>query len=555
MTAMLGAAILIAGTFEPEPTNGADIHGASIETIEGRQFWIFDHADPMWVDLGHGPGDELRITGPLTVAAVVRMKEKPPAKVAVVSKWRLAEGARSYELGVLPSGYLFFTLSETGSWDRQGRELTSSWPLTPGETHFVTASFAPGESMTITIDGEPAGRTERAVPDQLYDSETPVYIGNRPGHTEGCGFPGWVGEVLIEDESWSEDHARQAAEARGLSRPAPEGYEPLEPPYDLDEVKERTREWYSDLQAPDLQYGAYRLTQGQPADLYAAADIAWIRYIMRDLELSDSERAEWVDFIQDQQRPDDGGYDHITGHCATHAFCHATGALNMLGADHRHRPAILDPYRDIAGIDEWLDGINWHHQWGASHDIWGAGLPIACDPETPEDWREEFFHWLDKENNPTTGMWRIGQPAANDLEALGGAFHIWPLYAAVDRPLPHPERVIDHVLDLQQPSGSFEVGGFGYGNMDGVWVLAYLMPRTGYRRAEVRAALEAGLDGLIELYNTERGAFFTDAHGTESRISTLGILSQALPERVQGQPWLNPWHQPELFDPAWEGEN
>jgi hypothetical protein len=140
------------------------------------------------------------------------------------------------------------------------------------------------------------------------------------------------------------------------------------------------------------------------------------------------------------------------------------------------------------------------------------------------------------------------------MEYLGGAFHIWPLYAALERPLPYPERVIDSVLRLQEANGAFG-GGFDYGNMDGVWVLQYLAQRRPYRREDVLAALERNAHGLMRLYNDEPSRFLGSAHSTESRIATLAILQAALPELFTAErPWRNPWHRRELFVIRCEGQ-
>ena len=259
------------------------------------------------------------------------------------------------------------------------------------------------------------------------------------------------------------------------------------------------------------------------------------------------ERAEWIRFIQDQQSAEDGSYRHRTGHCKTHAFCHATGALNMLGGRQRHEPKLLETYLDVAGVPAWMDSINWVNQWGGSHDIWGAGVPLTASPQTPAAWKEAVFRWLGDTVDPETGFWRKGVKARSQLEYLGGAFHIWPLYAIDGRRLPYPERVIDSVLKLQRSDGSFD-GDFGYGNMDGVWVLQYLAERHSHRRAEVLAALQRNLRGLMDIYNRAPGRFLANAHGTESRIATLAILQTALPERFTStKPWRNPWHERKLF--------
>ena len=103
------------------------------------------------------------------------------------------------------------------------------------------------------------------------------------------------------------------------------------------------------------------------------------------------------------------------------------------------------------------------------------------------------------------------------------------------------------MLALQHPNGAFG-GSFGYGHMDGVWVLAHLLTRADHRREAVRKALERSVQGLMEVFHFEPEAFFTDAHATLSRISALGICHEALPDLFKSScKWRNPWARRELF--------
>ncbi len=519
----------------------------AIVPFRGEWALRFERRGRTLLDLGQGDGEKLRLTGPLTLATVVQLESMPTTKVSLISKWLLRAGGRSYELGVSPSGQVFFTISASGSWPKDAKELLSTRTLRPGVPYHLAAVYEPGRRMAVFINGHPSGESTLGVPESVFDSDTPVYLGNRFGGEKSCGIDGLIAGVWFHEKALdAKTVAGLAADWNLTAEPKPE-FPPLAPPYDLDAIKERVQAWYGRLQAPGQQYGAYRLTTAKPADLYASADIAWIRWVMDDLDLTDEQRSEWIDFIQDQQNHEDGSYRHITGHCKTHAFCHATGALNMLGGPHRFRPRLLEQYLNVEKVPEWLDGINWVRQWGASHDIWGAGVPLICSPETPQVWKDAVFAWLDAEVDPRTGYWRKGVEARSPLEYLGGAFHIWPAYAAVERPILYPERVIDSVLKLEQPNGSFD-GHFNYGNMDGVWVLEYLSKKTPHRRDEVSAALARNLHGLMKMYNTLPWRFLSDAHGTESRIATLGILQSAHPELLKTtKPWRNPWYRRELF--------
>ncbi len=513
-----------------------------------RPAWQFDAKRDARIFLGQGAKDELRIKGALTLAAVVQVDRVPKNKAAIFSKWQLIDGGRAFELGVGVDLYLYAHVSASGVWDARAVEVMADRPLRTGVPYLLAVVFEPGRRLDVYINGIRANERppSRPVPKSIYDAVTPILLGTRPGGKGTFALTGRISEVWIFDRALEADQlARMTRSADVTSRVEPVPPSP-KPPYDLGAVRREVRTWYRTLQAPGQPYGAYRMTPQVGPDMYASADVAWIRWMMDDLSsLSDDQRREWIGYIQAQQQPD-GTYRHQTQHIAAHAFCHATGALNMLGGRQKRSPKFLDRYRNVAGIAQWLEGIDWQRPWGASHDIWGAGVPLACTAETPQAWRDGLFAWLDREVDPTTGMWRRGVSYDNSLEPLGGAFHIWPIYAALDRPLPYPEKIIDRVLAMQRPDGSFD-GGFGYGNMDGVWVLAYLVERNSHRKDAVIEALNRNLVGLMTAYARRRQRWLGNAHSTESRVATLAILSTVLPESFTGRPWRNPWHRRELF--------
>ena len=52
----------------------------------------------------------------------------------------------------------------------------------------------------------------------------------------------------------------------------------------------------------------------------------------------------------------------------------------------------------------------------------------------------------------------------------------------------------------------------------------------------------------MERERFEPSAFYADAHGTLSRIASLAICYEVLPELFEAShPWRNPWARRELF--------
>jgi hypothetical protein len=173
-------------------------------------------------------------------------------------------------------------------------------------------------------------------------------------------------------------------------------------------------------------------------------------------------------------------------------------------------------------------------------------MTLLSSYSTPPEWRESLFAWLDREVDPDLGAWRRDHPVRHPVDWIGGGFHIWTLYSSQGRPLPHPDRVIDLALSLQRPDGDFD-RKFGCGVLDGVWALAQARRETSYRRADVDVALRRSLRGLMDL--VERGHFETGSHGMLSRIATLAILQEALPDELTSErPWRSPWNEAALFE-------
>ncbi len=481
--------------------------------------------------------------GPFTVAVLLERKGRTYNKAGIISLWRLVEKGRCFELGIYPEGNPYFTASGSGSWPRDAVEVGTFYPIKTGRKSLVSATFVPGKEISIYVDGELLKRSSHGIPNRLFIPEDVVLLGNRPGSFRSHAFHGIIYEFWIFDKALGRKQTRELARSRGIPPP---GFTLPGPPFNLDTVRKETIKWYKTLRPRGSVEGVYSLRKGLPPGLYASVDIAWIRWIIRDLDITREERASWIAFINGKQKKN-GVYTHRTGHCRQHAFCHSLGALRMLGGDFKYYPSFMEKYKDPRRIPSWLQGIDWKRPWGASHEIWGAGLPIACSPDTPGSWKKAFFGWLDSHVDPSTGFWCKGIEPAAFIEKLGGSFHIWPIYVALNKEIPYPERVIDSILKLRKPNGSFD-NVFGYGNMDGVWALSHLYRRTNYRHEEVKDALTGNARGLMEMFHLNRALFFNHAHTTLSRISALALIQEALPEIfVSRVKWRNPWCRKDFF--------
>ena len=167
----------------------------------------------------------------MTLAAVVQLAAVPQAKTPFISKWQTQPGKRSYELGVTPSRQVFFTVTSSGNWDGQGRELLTPLLLRVGSPYCVVAVYEPGKRMVVFINGVLSGALTSRVPASLFDSPTPVLLGNRRGSEHAFGLEGILAGVWVLDRVLDEAAITAWAKELGLTEPPepefPEG--PLPP--------------------------------------------------------------------------------------------------------------------------------------------------------------------------------------------------------------------------------------------------------------------------------------------------------------------------------------
>jgi len=486
------------------------------------------------------------LSSAFTVAAVVHLDELPRERMVAVSKWETRSEGRSFELGMEWDGYPYFMVSSDGETSSMGI-VYSDVPIRPEGSVMLVGVYDAEEGTRIYANGELLGVNAAVVPPQLFIADTPLLIANRPGCSSGCAFDGAIGDVGFFDHALSGEEVQEVTEAFGMTESM---RLPFEEPdivrYDLDEVGDLVQ---TQLQALDSGEGPgqylWNATDDEP-QLYSSADVAWIRWIMNDLDdLTDEQRRSWIEYIQAHQSEDGGSYPGANVHDEFHAIAHVTAALRMLGGDHRYPVTFIGDYLDTSTIGTWLDERDWFFQWGSSCSVWGLGLVALSTPSTSEEWRETFFAWLDAEVDPEIGAWRRGYDVRDPVDYLGGGFHIWTLYVLDGKPIPYADQAVDLVLSLQTADGDYG-RSFGCGTLDGVWALATLKDVTDHRAVEVDVALRRSLHGLMGL--VDRGLFQdTASHGLLSRVATMALLQHALPGELEGTTWRDPWTDPTLF--------
>ena len=320
----------------------------------------------------------------------------------------------------------------------------------------------------------------------------------------------------------------------------------------LSAIRRQALDYADGLRVPGKPLGHYFDHPGRTSapSLYATCDVAHMRTVMgEDLQktLTTKERREWIDHINSFAQPDGTYGPGRRNHSPQHANGMVVGALGVLGGKQKYPVQLYADFDSVDEVGPWLQQVDWHKQWSGSHLFWGGMHCFSMSRRCTDAWREAVFNWLDANLDPQTGWWRKGVPYARPFEPLGGGAHIWPIYQHHGRKFPYPERVIDSILALQKPDGSW----LSYGNymeLDALYGLAYmssLAPQ--YRRPDILDAARRHGHGLAEQWPAylERKP---DLHVLLGAVGAFGLLQQLLPETfVDDARWTDIFSDQRLY--------
>ena len=135
-----------------------------------------------------------------------------------------------------------------------------------------------------------------------------------------------------------------------------------------------------------------------------------------------------------------------------------------------------------------------------------AGHRAQRRPEREIRLHDWAFKWLDAHADPATGYWAGKTP--NRVHQLGGAFHMYHLYACFGREWPYAARVVDATLASQRADGMWHPPPSTCIDLDGIYSLTrsarFVIDKstsTPYRWADVRGACEKYLRTAAAMLN------------------------------------------------------
>ena len=295
----------------------------------------------------------------------------------------------------------------------------------------------------------------------------------------------------------------------------------------LPDIRHRTLSYIESNRKPGICFGAYSYKSGGPPLLYASCYAALTKHLYNDLDaMPKSSLQEWISYIQGFQK-DNGLFldpmietplaEEVDWWGWRHLTLHALMALAALGGLAEKRFEILKPFKKKGYFSTWLESRNWRlDPASVSNEIQNLAvmLQYARDFQREtwcEDSLKEMFDWLDKMQDPETGLWGECFNTKHRLSnGVQTGYHLWLLYFYDSRPIHHVDRIIDSCLATQNKRGGFGVpfNSSACEDIDSIDPLVRFSFVTDYRKEDIRQALEKSIPWILVNANPDGGWVF-----------------------------------------------
>ncbi|MFA5682567.1 MAG: LamG domain-containing protein, partial [Hydrogenophaga sp.] len=146
----------------------------------------------------------LRITGSLTVEAVIRRSGNPPGIAeGLVAKYVATGDLRSYALYVNPDGYaMFYAGSGTTAAGNYSPPGTVS--VTDDNYHYIVGTFSPSTALNLYTDGADKQSNTVSIADAIKDTSSYVAVGTTDVKNTKTRFEGHIDEVRLSNVARSD---------------------------------------------------------------------------------------------------------------------------------------------------------------------------------------------------------------------------------------------------------------------------------------------------------------------------------------------------------------
>ena len=219
------------------------------------------------------------------------------------------------------------------------------------------------------------------------------------------------------------------------------------------------------------------------------------------------------------------------------SFCRTgyfVAALELLGARPLHPIRAMDELRTPAGIDGFLDEIDWSSPGIGLCRAAAVASCFAITGDVGPEWFERFFDRLAREAGARKMRKRRGRTHPAEL---GAALGLMTIYERMRAPLPRPDDVVRMALGRQGSDGLYDPSGPGWLDFAAAFVLERGLRQTGKRRKRVLAACGKLLRASAKflLAPGPREVFADDPHRAAGAVSLLAVLAEALPGAIRSR--------------------
>jgi hypothetical protein len=197
-----------------------------------------------------------------------------------------------------------------------------------------------------------------------------------------------------------------------------------------------------------------------------------------------------------------------------HVTNYTLGAIEALDPGRSPNLAFAEAYQDPLQLAAWLACRDMRDPWQEGNNIVNLSSFLLLQKRfgsrdggaRVDATLNILFDWHDRNQEPTTGFWGVGQLSdpTRLLHAMAGSMHNYHLWYALDRPLPGQSFATDYCLTLPTAIDSACI------DTDAVDVLVHALMMLGHRRAEIEQWLRAKLVALLDFQDQDGG--FADIH-------------------------------------------
>jgi len=261
------------------------------------------------------------------------------------------------------------------------------------------------------------------------------------------------------------------------------------------------------------KYAASRTKPCLYASIYAVM-LEGLLGVLKDRSKDDLK--VWGEYLNSFQNPDDGlyydpnlvgeAYEHIgewnEGWGKHHLMGHMVIALARLGVTPKYPLRYLDEFYDQLHLVQWMDSFDF------AGDVWTVSnyfINLFTVLEYARDYMGEeradasiktMNEWILKHQNPETGMWHTAEWSTLDHlgkhKVVRAAYHFYPLFEYEGIDIPYSDKIVEHILPLQNSWGGWTVEHGNAGACEDIDAIEPLI-RCAYSKPELKPEIDAAI--------------------------------------------------------------